>query len=99
MVDITIRDGRTWHEHLILLLFVTICQDVSTLKRLWEEAEDVVDDKDSRLCVARTGSICLHAINGDPLALLLVTLSHYWRDSAASMGLRHRCVSPPDVEL
>ena len=35
----------TRHEHLILLFLVAGCKNVSTLKCLWEETKDIVDDE------------------------------------------------------
>jgi len=83
----------TGHEHLVLVVLVGVCEDVGTLQRLWEETEDVVDDQKSRFGVLGTSGICLHAVDGDKLALLLVALGDDGRNGAASFGLcRHGCV-------
>jgi hypothetical protein len=82
----------TGHEHLVLVVLVRVCEDIGTLQRLWEETEDVVDNQESRFGVLGTGGIRLHAIDGDPLALLFVALGDDGRDGAASFGLcRHGC--------
>jgi len=65
-------------------------EDIGALKCLREESENVVDDQQRRLGFLRAGGVCLHAIDSDPLALLLVAVTHDWRDAAASLGLcRH----------
>lgn len=82
----------TGHEHLVLVLLVRVCEDIGALQRLREETENVVNNQESGFGVLGAGGICLHAIDGDPLALLLVTLSDDGRDGAASFRLcRHGC--------
>lgn len=67
------------------MLLVAHRKDVSTLDGLWEKAKDVVDDEKSALCARRTGLVGLHAVNGDPFTLLLVTRRGHWRDGAAGV--------------
>jgi len=40
-------ETHTGHKDLILMLFVGMGEDIGALKRLWEEAKDVIDDEDS----------------------------------------------------
>lgn len=54
--------GLTGHEDLVLVLLVGVGKDVGTLERLREETEDVVDDKQSALCVTWACSVRLHTI-------------------------------------
>ena len=87
-----LRNVLTRHENLVLVVLVRVSKDISALKRLWEESKDVVDDQQCGLCVLRASGVCLHAIDGDPLALLLVALADNRGDGAASLGLcRHVC--------
>lgn len=82
----------TGHEDLVLVVLVRVCENVGTLQRLWEETEDVVDNQEGRFRILGTCGIRLHAIDGDPLALLFVALGDDGRDGAASFGLcRHGC--------
>lgn len=53
----------TRNEDLVLVFLVAVRQDVRTLERLREEAEDVVDDQDSLGRSARPGHICLQSID------------------------------------
>jgi hypothetical protein len=48
-----------WHEDLVLVIFVRVGQDISSLESLVEEAKDVVDNKYALFCVLGTGSICI----------------------------------------
>jgi hypothetical protein len=69
-----------------LVVLVRVCEDISTCK----PTEYIIDNKQCRLRLFGASSICLHAINGDPLALLLVAFADNWRNGAASLGLcRH----------
>lgn len=74
-------------------------EDVGALECLWEEAEDVVHDKQCRLCVLGTSGIRLHAIDSDPLALLFVALADDRWDGAASLGLRRHGCKPSSADV
>lgn len=82
---------HTWHENLVLVLFVCVRENVRALQRLREETEDVIDDEDGGLGRAGSGDICLHAIDGLVVSLGRVALANDGRDSAAGVGLRHGC--------
>lgn len=45
------------HKHLVLLVLVTVGQDVGALDRLIKVAKDVVDDEDSLGSIRRTSNI------------------------------------------
>lgn len=45
------------HENLVLLA-VSVGQDIRALECLVKESEDVVDDENSLLCVLGTGLVC-----------------------------------------
>jgi hypothetical protein len=45
------------HEDLVRVVGVGVGEDVGALERLVEEAEDVVDDEDTLLCVFGAGSV------------------------------------------
>lgn len=81
------------------MLLVAVRKDVGTLEGLREKAEDVVDDEEGGLCVLGTGGVGLHAIDGGPLALLLVALADDRRDGAASLRLRRHGCECSDAEL
>ena len=90
----------TGHEHLVLVVLVRVREDVGTLESLREESKNVVDNQQCRLSILGAGGVCLHAVDGDPFALLFVALAHDRRDGAASLGLcRHGCESPRAVYL
>lgn len=81
------------HEDLVLVLLVTGCKDIGTLESLVLEAENVVDDEDGLLCIARTSGIGLHAIDGCVSALCIVALANDRRDGTASVRLHCGLVS------
>lgn len=65
--------------------------EAHTLQCLREEAENVVHNQNCCLCTAGSSGVCLHAIDGDPFALLLVAIANDRWNCAASVGLRHDC--------
>jgi len=69
------------------MLLVRMRQDIATLQRLREEPEDIVTNQQSALRAARTRGVRLHAIDGRPLALLLVAIADDRRDGAAGLAL------------
>lgn len=90
----------TGHEHLVLVVLVGVCKDVGTLESLREMAKYVKNDQQRGLSILGASGVCLHAVDGDPFALLFVALAHDRRDGAASLGLcRHGCESPRVVYL
>jgi hypothetical protein len=90
----TSKGTLTRHEYLVLVVLVGMRKDISALQCLREEPKDVVDNQKCRLRLLGAGGIRLHAIDGDPLALLLVALADDRRNGAASLGLRrHICGS------
>lgn len=90
----------TRHEHLVLVVLVRVREDVGTLDGLWEEAKNVINDQQCGFSILGSSGVGLHAVDGDPFALLFVALAHDWRDGAASLGLcRHGCESPRAVCL
>jgi hypothetical protein len=90
----------TRHEHLVLVILVRVCEDVGALESLRKMSKNVEYDQQCRLSVFGAGGVCLHAIYGDPFALLFVALAHNWWDSAASLGLRrHGCEYSATVDL
>src|ERR1700761_9619218 len=91
--------GCTGHENLILLFLIAVRQDISALKRLWEETEDVVDHEDARLRAARARGVCLHAINSGVFTLFLIAVAYNRWHCAAGVRLRHRGVCSSNVEL
>jgi hypothetical protein len=46
------------HEDLVGVVFVRVGEDVGALEGLVEEAEDVIDDEDTLLCVFGTRGVC-----------------------------------------
>ena len=43
-----------WHEDLLWMVLVAVGEDVGPLDDLWEEAENVIEDKDGCVRVRRT---------------------------------------------
>lgn len=81
------------HEDLVLVLLVAGCKDISTLNGLVLESENVVDDEDGLLCIARASGVRLHAIDGCVGALCIIALANDGRNGTASVRLHCGLVS------
>lgn len=76
------------HEDGVLVVVVGRGQDVAALHGLVKEAEDVHDDEDGLGgLLGGPGHVCLAAIEGLEIALLLVAGRHDGRDVAAGLGV------------
>lgn len=54
----------TRNENLVLVLLVAVREDIRSLERLREEAEDVIDDKNRLGRGARAGHVRLEPVEG-----------------------------------
>lgn len=83
----TIAAKPTWHENLVWIFAIAICNDVGALERLWKESKDVVDNENTSLCGTLARLISLQAVNRYPASLLLVVMVDHRRHGAASVRL------------